>query len=212
MRQRLSVFAAFLFVGACAERPSLQLGQTMEGALDSTDQVSTEGPYEDRWTFDLRAGQRVRIEMRSSDLDSYLKLQGPDGQLMATNDDALGRDAAITVRARAAGRHTVLATSYGREKTRGAYRISLVEIGEFADPGAIATIAAGQSKEGVLEVGDSTTEAGGYADHFDFRPTVPARSSSTSPPRRSTRISSCATRSASSSRRTTTAARTATRG
>lgn len=173
MRRHLSVFAAFLFVTACAKGPSLQLGQTMEGALDSTDQVSADGPYEDRWTSDLPAGQRVRIEMRSDGLDSYVKLLAPDGQLLATNDDALGRDAAITIRVPTKGRYTAVATSYGREKARGSYRITLLDVpGEFGDPGAIGTIAVDESKQGLLEAGDSTTQARGYADYYDFRPTA----------------------------------------
>lgn len=170
MRSNLMLVAAILCVTACGERPSLQIGQTMEGALDSADQVSADGPYEDRWTFDLRAGQRIRLEMRSETLDSYLRMMGPDGQLVATNDDAMGRDAAITVRGAATGRYTAVATSYGRERARGTYGISLVEVpGGFADPGAVVAIAVGESKEGVLEVGDSTTASRGYADYFDLR-------------------------------------------
>ena len=173
MHRRFAAFAALLILGACARGPSLQLGQTLEGALDSTDVVSADGPYEDRWTFDLTAGQRIRIEMRADGLDSYLKLLGPDASVLATNDDALGRDAAITIRVPTLGRYTAVATSYGREKALGAYRIALIAVpGEFAAPGAIGTVAVGAAQQGVLEVGDSTTTDNGYADYFDFRPTA----------------------------------------
>ena len=173
MPRRLAAFAALLILCACAKRPSIQLGQTLEGALSSTDVVSADGPYEDRWTFDLTAGQRIRIEMRADIIDSYLKLLGPDASVLATNDDALGRDAAITIRVPTRGRYTAVATSYGHEKALGAYRIALIAVpGEFAAPGAIGTIAVGAARQGVLEVGDSTTTDNGYADYFDFRPTA----------------------------------------
>jgi len=173
MHRRFAAFAALLILAACAKGPSMQLGQTLEGALDSADVVSADGPYEDRWTFDLTAGQRIRIEMRAEGFDSYLKLLGPDASVLSTNDDALGRDAAITIRVPTLGRYTAVATSYGREKALGSYRISLIDVpGEFAAPGAIGTIAVGAAQGGVLEVGDSTTTNNGYADYFDFSPTA----------------------------------------
>ena len=173
MHRRFAAFAALLILAACAKGPSMQLGQTLEGALDSADVVSADGPYEDRWTFDLTAGQRIRIEMRAEGFDSYLKLLGPDASVLSTNDDALGRDAAITIRVPTLGRYTAVATSYGREKALGSYRISLIDVpGEFAAPGAIGTIAVGAPQQGVLEVGDSTTADNRFADYFDFSPTA----------------------------------------
>lgn len=172
--RRAALLPALLFIAAttaCKPKPSLTMGRVTEGSLDSTDQVSLEGPWEDHWTFDGTRGQRLRIEMRSSDLDAFLRLQGPDHQLLASNDDALGRDAAITIKLPANGRYTVIATSYGREKTRGTYRVGAnLEAGTFADPGTIGTVAIGQSVDGVLEVGDSTRAGGAYADYFTFTP------------------------------------------
>jgi hypothetical protein len=111
--------------------------------------------------------------MRSSDLDALLRLQGPERQMLASNDDALGRDAAITIQLPAGGRYTAIATSYGRDKARGAYRVGVNLVpGTFPDPGAIGTIAIGQSMNGVLEVGDSTKEGGAYVDYSTFTPTA----------------------------------------
>lgn len=170
MRREFPLLLTMLVLAACAKKPDLTPGQFVDGALTASDPVSSEGPYEDRLTFDATAGQRLRIEMTSDSVDSFLRLLGPDGQVVTTNDDAMGQDAAITFRAAAQGRYTAVATSYGREKAAGPYRVSLADVpGTFADPGATATIAVGETKDGVLEMGDATRE-GAFVDQFDFRP------------------------------------------
>lgn len=172
MRPLLSTLSIAVILSACgSDTPSLRVGESLDGALDSTDQVSTEGPYQDRWTFDAQAGQRIRVEMTSSDLDSYLRLLGPDGNVLATNDDGLGRDAAINLGAAATGRYTALATTYGTEKHSGAYRIMVQQVtGDYPDPRAVGTIAEGETKEGLLEVGDSATASETLVDVYQFRP------------------------------------------
>lgn len=172
MRQTLPLLLCVLLLPACAKRADLQVSQFKDGALTASDPVSADGPYEDRLTFDANAGQRLRIEMKSDSIDSFLRLLGPDGAVITTNDDAMGRDAAITFRAAAQGRYTVVATSYGREKATGPYRVSLADVpGTFADAAATATIAVGETKDGVLEMGDGTRD-GALVDQFDFRPTT----------------------------------------
>ena len=173
MRHKLPLFVALLTLSACARNADLQVGQAVDGRLESSDAVSSEGPYQDRLTFDATANQRLRIEMTSDSVDALMRLLGPDGAVITTNDDALGRNAAVTFRAPAAGRYTVVATSYGTSPATGEYHVTLAEVpGQFADPGASAAIAVGESKDGVLEVGDSSIEGGAYFDRFDFRPTA----------------------------------------
>jgi hypothetical protein len=150
---------------------TLSVGDSRDGLLEPGDEVSGDGPYQDRWTFEATAGQRVRVEMASTDVDSYLILLGPDGRVVATNDDALGRDAGITLRPEQSGRYTALATTYGDVPRMGAYRIALKAVtGEFAEPGRVQQISDGQNVEGQLEAGDSTTAGGGYVDVYQYRP------------------------------------------
>ncbi len=149
---------------------AIAAGETKDGLLEPGDEFSGDGPYQDRWTFELKANDRVRVEMRSTDVDSYLMLLGPDGHVLATNDDANGRDAAITVRAAAAGRYTAFATTYGDQPRVGAYRIQLTTVtGDFADPGTVQSIGDGETKTGQLESGDSTTPGGGFNDIYQLR-------------------------------------------
>ncbi|MBI1723358.1 MAG: PPC domain-containing protein, partial [Gemmatimonadetes bacterium] len=131
-------------------------GETRDGLLEPGDEIGGDGPFQDRWTIDAPAGARLRVEMRSTDFDSYLILLGPDGRVVATDDDGLeGRDAVVSLRASAASGHTVLATTYGENPSAGGYRLTVTEeTGSFADPGAGASIAIGETKDGRLESGD----------------------------------------------------------
>ncbi len=150
---------------------SLAVGETKDGMLEPGDELTGDGPYQDRWTFEMRAGERVRAEVRSTDFDAYVIVLGPDGRVIGTNDDANGRDAALTLRAAAAGRYTALATTYGDQPRVGAYRVALAAVtGEFTEPGVSVPIAEGETKTGQLESGDSTTANGSFADVYQFRP------------------------------------------
>jgi hypothetical protein len=149
---------------------TIATGETRDGILEPGDELTGDGPYQDRWSFELREGERAHVEMRSTDLDAYLIVLGPDGRVIATNDDAMGRDAGVTVRAASAGRYTALATTYGDQPRVGAYRVGLKAVtGEFSEPGATTPIAAGETKTGQLESGDSATAGGAFADVYQFR-------------------------------------------
>jgi hypothetical protein len=149
---------------------ALAIGDTKDGLLEPGDDLSPDGPYQDRWTFSARQGARLRIELRSPDFDSYLAVLGPDGAVVGTDDDGLGeRNSLVAVRARAAGQYTILATSFGEDLRVGAYRVTVLEeTGVFADPGAPAAIQAGETKEGRLESGDAVGERG-IQDRWTFQ-------------------------------------------
>lgn len=147
----------------------LRTGESVDGLLEPGDEIGGDGPFQDRWTVEARAGARLRVEMRSTDFDSYLLVLGPDGQVVGSDDDGLeGRDAVVSLRATAGGTYTVLATSYGENPSIGAYRVSLSEeTGLFADPGTAAAIAMGETKEGRLESGDLSGTRG-LEDRWTF--------------------------------------------
>jgi hypothetical protein len=149
---------------------ALAIGDTKDGLLEPGDDLSPDGPYQDRWTFSARQGARLRIELRSADFDSYLAVLGPDGVVIGTDDDGLGeRNSLVAVRARAAGQYTILASSFGEDLRVGAYRVTVLEeTGVFADPGAPAAIQAGETKEGRLESGDAVGKRG-IQDRWTFQ-------------------------------------------
>ncbi|MFQ3534501.1 MAG: pre-peptidase C-terminal domain-containing protein [Aggregatilineales bacterium] len=88
------------------------------------------------YIFSGRAGESVTITLRSADFDVYLELLGPDGKLIAANDDIsmptetlATTDAQITAFSLPQdGRYTIRVTRFGRETARGkfgAYELQL---------------------------------------------------------------------------------------
>lgn len=148
---------------------SLSVGETRDGLLEPGDELSGDGPYRDRWTVRLSEGQRVRVEMSSGDVDSYLFVHGPDGALIGQNDDSRGLDAMLSVRATQAGSYTIIASSAGLVPRSGAYRLGVSEVAGGAEPGAVVNITEGASVDGRLELGDSVIN-GKNADVLSFTP------------------------------------------
>ncbi|HWO87936.1 MAG TPA: PPC domain-containing protein [Gemmatimonadales bacterium] len=148
---------------------SLSVGETKDGLLEPGDEISGDGPYRDRWAIQLNEGARVRVEMSSGDMDAYLYVYGPDGSLVAQNDDARGLDAALSFRATRSGRYTVIASSAGIAPRSGAYRLSVSEVPAGAEPGQVLEVVEGTPVDGRLELGDSVL-MGKNADVFRFTP------------------------------------------
>lgn len=78
--------------GNCAPIP-ISIGQTVNGALTTSDCRSPlrvkdgERPFADRYSFSGASGQPVILSLSSADFDTYLYLLGPDGSVIAQNDD-----------------------------------------------------------------------------------------------------------------------------
>ena len=113
--------------------PSLiNLNQTVTGTLSAEDcrseQTGRAQAAMDRYAFAARAGQRVRIEMNAnaSSLDTYLYLFGPNGAVIAENDDiVLGEQTNSRIPDSgffllpATGIYTIGATSYSNNEVGG---------------------------------------------------------------------------------------------
>lgn len=104
---------------------ALTAGASVNGRLETGDGTLQSGEYRDAYTYNGRAGERLTIEMTSSDLDAYLFIRGPQN-FSESNDDAVEgqRDARLTVTLPANGTYQIYATSY-RAGEEGAYRLSL---------------------------------------------------------------------------------------
>jgi len=150
---------------------ALSVGDAKTGLLEPRDEQAGDGPFQDRWTFEARPGQRYRIDMNSTDLDSYLTILGPDGQMVAANDDAgNGLDATVTFTAVAPGRYTALASNFGAQIRFGVYRITLAEAAAASGSSAVGTIGDDATLQGRLEDGDSPAGSG-YVDVYSYTPT-----------------------------------------
>lgn len=96
---------------------SISYGETRNGSIDSADPESEtyRGNYEPV-SFDGSSGDNVTIDMTSDD-DTYLILLGPDGTVVAENDDYEGLDSRIETTLPSDGSYTIVATSYDSRAT-----------------------------------------------------------------------------------------------
>lgn len=119
-------------VAGAGRATALTPGRTVTGRLASGDETLQTGEYRDAYTYTGRAGERLTIEMGSSDLDAYLFIRGPQ-DFTESNDDAVEgqRDARLQVTLPANGTYTISATSYRPGET-GEYRLAMSSSGSDA--------------------------------------------------------------------------------
>lgn len=113
---------------ALARRP-LAAGERTASDLDGDDPtLDADGSHYEEWTFSGRAGERVRVRMRSRDFDTYLSVgrdEGGELRELASNDDGgEGTDSEVELTLPADGDYVVRANSYSAGET-GAYTIQL---------------------------------------------------------------------------------------
>ncbi|QOY87064.1 S8 family serine peptidase [Paludibaculum fermentans] len=95
------------------------------------------GSHAKLFTFDAKAGQTVSIQMESADFDTYLELLGPNLNVVAYDDDSIGKtDSRIPgptgrLTLPYSGTYTIVATSYALHE--GTF-VMKVEFGGPQDP------------------------------------------------------------------------------
>ena len=141
------------------------------GDLAAGDETLESGEYADAHRFEGVPGQRVRLDVSSSDFDTYLMLIDPNGE-SAENDDAEGLPGHSVVEAdiTEVGTHLVVVTSYEPDET-GSYELSM----NFGAASSISSrqrdvveLAVGGSASGRLEPGDRQMDTGEYGDVYVF--------------------------------------------
>ncbi|MBB4083129.1 pre-peptidase C-terminal domain-containing protein [Brevundimonas lenta] len=164
-----------------ASTGSVQLGQTLNGALASGDARLASGEFMDSWALRGRRGQQLEVRLTSGAFDPYVAITGPDGFSAFNDDDPSAdgsRDSRMLVTLPVDGEYEITATSYEPGES-GAYRLAVLEgagaskppanpvrPSEQASPGG--AIAIGQSVSGALSAGDDTLDSGEYADTYSF--------------------------------------------
>lgn len=101
------------------------------GRLDASDTTLRQGEFYDTYTFEGVPGQRVMLDLRSSEFDTYLVLQPPRGEALQNDDyeDDLSRSV-IEADLTEPGTYRVYVTSYAAEET-GAYTLAMDFSGGF---------------------------------------------------------------------------------
>ncbi|MGF1538804.1 MAG: hypothetical protein ACFB4J_20270 [Elainellaceae cyanobacterium] len=98
-----------------------------DGSLDPGDGIlPTDGSLYDEHLFTATAGDVVLIRLESDAFDPYLFLVGPEGELIAQNDDASETDlsAALVLTLPQSGAYRAIANSYD-STGRGAYQLTV---------------------------------------------------------------------------------------
>lgn len=91
------------------------------------DKVRT-GCFCKTYTFKMVEGKSYQLDMKSKEFDSYLRLENPDGQQVAADDDGGGYpDARIIYKAPKTGDYTIICTTFGNGST-GKYTLFVKEM------------------------------------------------------------------------------------
>ncbi|HRO04092.1 MAG TPA: caspase family protein, partial [Terricaulis sp.] len=124
-----------------------------------------------------QAGQRVAIELTSTEFDAYIILRKPDGTQQDNDDDERGNNGTnsrIELTLEATGEYHVHATTFRPGET-GNYRIVVTDLGaqqrETTAPPATASVGSvgnNQTINGSLANSDSTMTDGQFYDLYTF--------------------------------------------
>jgi hypothetical protein len=109
----------------------IERGSTVEGRLWVDDEAGlarhhdmARARFRDGYTFEAEAGETLVIDL-TADFDAYLILIGPDGEVIAEDDDhETMYDAQIEATAAETGVHRLVVTSF-RRRTTGNYELTI---------------------------------------------------------------------------------------
>jgi hypothetical protein len=108
----------------------IRRGESASGELQEGDSELDDGRWYDAYVYTGRAGERLRVDLRSEDFDAYVAVgRMVDGNFteIGSNDDAEdgeGLDSALEVELPEDGRYLIQATSFSAGAT-GAYQVSV---------------------------------------------------------------------------------------
>lgn len=141
------------------------------GVLSSGDETLRSGEFVDRYEFTAVPGQRVTIDLRSDEFDTYLIVRDPRGDRQENDDTDRPGHSVIEMDATESGAYQVLVTSYETGET-GSYDLQ-IDVGDAASSATssgrdVVRLSVGQESTGRLEAGDGRLEDGEYRDLYVF--------------------------------------------
>jgi len=148
-----------------APAEAIAIGATFEGRLTESDGKGESGGPADLWRFEGREGQRIRIDMTSSDFDTYLELFDEGRTALDEDDDGgpEGTDSRITFTLPRTGPYLIEARAFS--SATGAYSLSITEV---EPERAAEPIAFGASIQGEIGEGDPRDDDDRGYDAFSF--------------------------------------------
>lgn len=121
---RVLLFSSFLlFAAACESGPTGPVTET--GTLEAGDMTLGSGEFYDIYTFSVREGQWIEMEVTARGFDPYLILTSPDESQSEVDDSEEGDTATtrMAIRAGESGRWIGVVTSYAPGGT-GSYTVT----------------------------------------------------------------------------------------
>jgi hypothetical protein len=109
---------------------AIRNGETANGELSEGDAELDDGRWYDAYVYTGRAGERLRVDLRSEDFDAYVAIGTLEGGVfteMASNDDAEdgeGLDSRLEFELPEDGRYVIQATSFSAGGT-GKYEVTV---------------------------------------------------------------------------------------
>ncbi len=145
----------------------IALNNTITGELSANSDILDDGSYFNSYTFSGRRGQRIEIEMRSQELDSYLILLSEENAVLHLEDDdsAGAGNARLVTTLPADGTYLILANSFAQGE-RGRYNLTLREVA--ASSGGMGASGLILQEQGILAPGDNLAPDNTFYDTYTF--------------------------------------------
>lgn len=150
---------------APAPAEAIEIGATVEGNLTETDAKGEGGGVADAYRFQGREGQRVRIDMSSTNFDTFIQLFDENRSSLADDDDgaAEGTNSRLTFVLPRTGAYIVEARAFS--EGTGAYTLAIAEV---APDRAAEAIAFGSTVQGEIVEEDPRDDEDRGFDAFTF--------------------------------------------
>lgn len=160
----LYLFSFFAVARACIFQ-TIASSQTVTGAISSSDCLSQAlgaDYFADRFRIVLPPGQQLRVDVSSSDIDTFLSIFGPTGAILFQDDDSGGNGSARIPKsgswiALAEGTYTIEVSTW-RPGATGTYSLQVTNTNRVCP---IETLAYGQSVNSNLSPANCTSSQGG---------------------------------------------------
>ena len=149
-----------------AAAQEIAIGGSVDGSLNEDDSRGEGVAVADAYRFTGREGQRIRIDMSSSDFDTYVELFDADHTSLAEDDDGgpEGTNSRLTFTLPATGTYFIEARAFA--EATGGYSLSVSEVEPEKAP---ETLAFGAPIQGEISEADSTDGDDRRFDAFSFR-------------------------------------------
>jgi hypothetical protein len=116
--------AAAGMIAPAGQMATIAFGQQLQGRLEPGDRQMQDSTFADIWMLQGTAGQRITVDLTSSDFDSYLQILDASGNRLAEDDDSAGNlNARISYSIPANAQYQLVVNNYGSSRRIGVYTL-----------------------------------------------------------------------------------------